>query len=138
MLQASRNYSFDIIYNQRVFIFHLIVSGDCGRGFVRIEDVCVNVSIAEAADGGLIPKTDLTQAECQKVCPTCTPLITKSASFFFQLRVRQISTVNVKRYYHLFQFNITYFDKRYRLVKEKCCIHTGLFRKYSFGSNDTG
>ena len=105
MLQASRNYSFDIIYNQRVFIFHLIVSGDCGRGFVRIEDVCVNVSIAEAADGGLIPKADLTQAECQQVCPTCTPLVTKSASFFFQLRVSRICTVNVKRYNHPCRFS---------------------------------
>ena len=87
-------------YNHVDFIVHLIVSGDCGRGFVRIEDVCVNVSIAEAADGGFIAKADLTQAECQKVCPTCTPLITKSASFFFQLRVNQIFAVSNRIYNH--------------------------------------
>ena len=89
VLKVPRNYILNIVYYQIIFTFHLTVSGDCGRGFVRIEDVCVNVSIAEAADGGIISKADLTETECQKVCPTCTPLITKSASFFFQLRVSE-------------------------------------------------
>ena len=80
---ARQNFTNYDLYN--------LVSGDCGRGFSRIEDVCVNVSIAEEADGGLIPKASLTDAECQKICATCTPLITKSASFFFQLRVRKYS-----------------------------------------------
>ena len=74
--------------NKNILIV-IIVSGDCGRGFARIDNVCVNVSIAEEADGGMIPKADYTDTECQKLCPTCTVLKTKSASFFFQLRVKR-------------------------------------------------
>ena len=58
----------------------IILDGDCGRGFNRIEDMCVNVSVISAA------QTDI-GSKCSDVGANVVPLVTKSAAFFYQLRV---------------------------------------------------
>lgn len=62
------------------YSFIEITDGDCGRGFSRINDMCVNVSITTAS------KDDIT-AKCSEMGANIEPLVTKSASFLFQLRV---------------------------------------------------
>ena len=66
----------------------LYIDGDCGRGFSRIKDVCVNVSVTTAA------KDDI-PAKCGEIGINIEPLVTTSASLLFQLRVRTVSNVFV-------------------------------------------
>ena len=51
---------------------------DCGRGFVRIEDVCLNVSYASTTKDQIAEK-------CSEI--NATPLVTKSNALYFQMKV---------------------------------------------------
>ena len=52
-------------------------NSDCGRGFVRFDDVCLNISYSS------VPKSDV-QAKCTEI--GASPLITKSSSLYFQMK----------------------------------------------------
>ena len=52
-------------------------NSDCGRGFVRFDDVCLNISYSS------VPKSDV-QAQCTEI--GASPLITKSSSLYFQMK----------------------------------------------------
>ena len=54
-----------------------ILDSDCGRGFVRFDDVCLNISYTS------VPKSDI-QAKCSEI--GASPLITKSSSLYFQMK----------------------------------------------------
>ena len=62
--------------------FHYLsfADGDCGRGFTRINDVCVNVSLTTSAKNEIDEK-------CSSMGENVKPLTTKSDSFFVQLKV---------------------------------------------------
>ena len=62
-----------------LFLSKLFSDADCGRGFVRIDDMCLNVSYAA------VPKAKI-EENCDKIGGK--PMITRSASIFFQIRVR--------------------------------------------------
>ena len=57
-----------------------MIDGDCGRGFTKIKEMCVNVSYETAA------QTDIA-TKCSELGANVSPLVTTSASFLFQLRV---------------------------------------------------
>ena len=57
-----------------------MIDGDCGRGFTKINELCVNVSYEAAA------QTDIA-TKCSELGTNVSPLVTTSASFLFQLRV---------------------------------------------------
>ena len=75
-MRVLRPFSGNISYNY----FILNIDGDCGRGFSRINDLCVNVSITTAAKDDIL-------AKCGEIGTNIEPLVTTSASFLFQLRV---------------------------------------------------
>ena len=62
------------------FHFCSFTDGDCGRGFTRINDVCVNVSMATSGKNEINEK-------CSSMGENVKPLMTKSDSFFVQLKV---------------------------------------------------
>ena len=62
------------------FNFWSFTDGDCGRGFTRINDVCVNVSLTTSAKNEIDEK-------CSSMGEHVKPLIIKSDSFFVQLKV---------------------------------------------------
>ena len=62
------------------FHFWSFTDGDCGRGFTRINDVCVNVSSATSAKNEIDEK-------CSLMGENVKPLIIRSDSFFVQLKV---------------------------------------------------
>ena len=59
-------------------IFILILEADCGRDYVRVGGICVNVSLADATHGDIATK-------CAEI--GAQPLVTKSNAEFFQIRV---------------------------------------------------
>ena len=62
-----------------------VLDADCGRGFTRIENTCVNVSL------DAIPKADI-ETRCTEL--GTTPLITTSSALYYQLKDYLTNTAN--------------------------------------------